>query len=121
MTTHRRTSSKITIHDTRGQIWMDDREMSQLNLLIQGKVADRALVEQRNHRYAYLLWEFWKRDTELFPPQILQAGSTGLKAKPHCLCFVFDGSMDEIPNGEEEINFYKEILELARRRGYTSP
>ena len=100
---------------------MDDREMSQLNLLISGKVADRALVEQRNHRYAYLLWEFWKRDTELFPPQILQSGSSGLKAKPHCICFVFDGSMDEIPNGEEEINFYKEILELAGRRGYTSP
>ena len=29
--------------------------------------------------------------------------------------------MDEIPNGEEEISFYKEILELARSRGYAFP
>ena len=42
-------------------------------------------------------------------------------AKPHCICFVFDGSMDEIPNGEEEINFYKEILQMARQRGYAMP
>ena len=50
---------------------MDDREMAQLNLMIKGKVADKSLVEQRNYRYAYLLWEFWKRDTDLFPKTIL--------------------------------------------------
>ena len=90
--------------------------------MIRGKINDKALVEQRNHRYAYLLWEFWKRDTELFPKTIMQDNGTGgLTAKPHCVCFVFDGSMDEIPNGEEEINFYKDILDLARNRGYTFP
>ena len=36
---------RITIHDTRGQIWMDEREMNQLNLVIDGKVADKSLVE----------------------------------------------------------------------------
>ena len=59
--------SQIVIHDTRGQIWKDERETAQLNLMIRGKIADKSLVEQRNYRYAYLLWEFWKRDTELFP------------------------------------------------------
>ena len=89
---------------------MDDREMAQLNMIIKGKVADKSLVEQRSYRYAYLLWEFWKRDTELFPNQIVNSESDGLMRKPHCVCFVFDGSIDEIPNGEEETNFYKDIL-----------
>jgi hypothetical protein len=39
----------------------------------------------------------------------MQKGKS-LKRKPHCIVFVFDGSLDEIPNGEEETNFYKEIL-----------
>lgn len=92
-----------------------------MNLLIRGKIADKSLVEQRNYRYALLLWEFWKRDTELFPSQIIREGAKGLEKKPHCICFVFDGSMDEIPNGEEEISFYKEILSMARTRGYAFP
>lgn len=99
---------------------MDEREKDQLNLVIDGKVADKSMVEQRNYRYAYLLWEFWKRDTELFPPSIIREGR-GLKTKPHCVCFVFDGSMDEIPNGEEETNFYKEIITMARDRKYYYP
>ena len=87
-------------------------------MIIQGKIANKSLVEQRTYRYAYLLWEFWKRDTELFPASIIQGGGSG---KPHCICFVFDGSIDEIPNGEEETSFYKDILQLARDRGYLSP
>ena len=34
---------------------------------------------------------------------------------------MFDGSIDEIPNGEEEVGFYKDILDSARARGYTNP
>lgn len=55
-------TSAIVVHDTRGQIWMDNKEMEQLTLLMKGKVKDKTMVEQRNYRYAYLLWEFWKRD-----------------------------------------------------------
>jgi hypothetical protein len=29
--------------------------------------------------------------------------------------------MDEIPNGEEEIGFYKEIIQMARERKYYYP
>jgi len=32
--------SAIKIGDTRGQIWMDEKEQSQLNVLIAGKVKD---------------------------------------------------------------------------------
>lgn len=91
---------QIIIHDTRGQIWMDEREKAQLNAIIDGKIRDKSLVEQRNFRYAYLLWEFWKRETELFPDAIL--GEASLRSKPHCIVFVFDGSMDDIPNSPEE-------------------
>lgn len=65
-----------------------------------------------------MLWEFWKRDEELFPTNIIQNNGSG---QPHCICFVFDGSIDEIPNGEEETSFYKDILQMARDRGYHHP
>jgi energy-coupling factor transporter ATP-binding protein EcfA2 len=113
-------SSAIRAHDSRGQIWMDSREQAQLDLLIQGHVKDMSLVEQRNHRYAYLLWEFWKKDTELFPPEIIKTSAT-LADKPHCLLFVFDGSQEEIPNGEEEVRFYRDVLSSARHRNYFYP
>lgn len=89
-------------------------------MLIKGKVKDKSVVEQRNYRYAYLLWEFWKRDQELFPSKIVKKKGS-LKSRPHCLVFVFDGSMDDIPNGEEETQFYKEIIEMARLRKYHYP
>jgi hypothetical protein len=82
---------------------MDENEKNQLSLLLEGKVADMSVVEQRNFRYAYMLWEFWKRDAELFPKEIISKDA----GNPHCILFVFDGSMDEIPNGEEETQFYK--------------
>mmetsp|Transcript_24027 Transcript_24027/g.42682 ORF Transcript_24027/g.42682 Transcript_24027/m.42682 type:complete len:341 (-) Transcript_24027:729-1751(-) len=113
-------SSAIRAHDSRGQIWMDSREQAQLDLLIQGHVKDMSYVEQRNHRYAYLLWEFWKKDTELFPAEIIKNAST-LSDKPHCLLFVFDGSLAEIPNGDEEVCFYREVLSRARQRSYFYP
>ncbi len=64
------TGDEILIHDTRGQIWMDQKEMSQLDLLITGKVKDKQLVEQRSYRYAYMLWEFWRNEKDLFPAGI---------------------------------------------------
>jgi len=101
---------------------MDEKEKNQLNLMLEGKVTDMSVVEQRNFRYAYMLWEFWKRDAELFPPEIIDsnAGNT-MQTRPHCILFVFDGSMDEIPNGEEETEFYKQILMMARERKYFYP
>lgn len=100
---------------------MDEKEQGQLNLIIDGKVNEMTMVEQRNYRYAYLLWEFWKRDNELFPSGIMRRGPPSLKNKPHCVVFVFDGSMDEIPNGEEEVAFYKDIIQLAREKKYFYP
>jgi len=66
-----------------------------------------------------LLWEFWKREHELFPNEIQVEAS--MRTKPHCLVFVFDGSMDEIPNSAEETQFYKEIMNKARERKYYYP
>lgn len=81
-----------------------------------------SLVEQRNFRYAYFLWEFWKKDTELFPDTIIRnSDEVSMKTKPHCLVFVFDGSIEEIPNGLEETQFYKNIIIRARDRGYFYP
>jgi len=114
------TSSAIMCHDTRGQIWMDEREQKQLGVMLDGSVKDDCLVQQRNFRYARLLWEFWRRDSELFPPEILVRRS-GLQTKPHAIIFVFDGSMEEIPDGDEETRFYREIIQMTRSRGYLYP
>ncbi len=70
-------------------------------------------VEQRTYRYAYLLWEFWKKDTQLFPTSIIGTSGT-LQTRPHCMVFVFDGSMEKIPNGEEETKFYRDVIQMAR-------
>jgi hypothetical protein len=72
------------------------------------------LVEQRTLRYANLLWEFWKRDSELFPKDIICDAS--LETRPHILLFVFDGSIDKVPDGEEEVTFYRNILQRARSK-----
>jgi hypothetical protein len=37
------------------------------------------------------------------------------------LLFVFDGSLEDIPNGDEETAFYHEILQMARNKGYFYP
>lgn len=113
-------SSAIVCHDTRGHIWMDEREQKQLGVMLDGNVKDDSIVQQRNYRYARLLWEFWKRDVDLFPPEILLRKGN-LNSQPHALLFVFDGSMDDVPDGEEETNFYKEIIQMARTKGYLYP
>ncbi|CAE7467013.1 unnamed protein product [Symbiodinium natans] len=113
-------SSSILCHDTRGQIWMDEREQKQLSVIMDGNVKDDSMVQQRNYRYARLLWEFWKRDSELFPPEIL-ANKRSVHTQPHAVLFVFDGSMEEIPDGEEETRFYREIIQMCREKGYNNP
>ena len=51
--------SGIYICDTRGQIWMNDKEKEQVKVIMEGKVKDNSLVEQREYRNALILWEFW--------------------------------------------------------------
>jgi len=114
------TSSAIMCHDTRGQIWMDEREQKQLGVMLDGSIKDNVLVQQRNYRYARLLWEFWRKDSELFPPEILNRRN-GIQTKPHAIVFVFDGSMEEIPDGEEETRFYREIIQMTKAKGYQHP
>jgi energy-coupling factor transporter ATP-binding protein EcfA2 len=113
-------SSAIMCHDTRGHIWMDEREQKQLGLILDGSVKDDQIVQQRNYRYARLLWEFWRKDTDLFPAEIL-VRQNGLTTRPHAILFVFDGSMEEIPDGDEETRFYREIIQSLRGRGYLFP
>eukprot|EP00932_Pfiesteria_piscicida_P016079 SRR837773.302.p1 GENE.SRR837773.302~~SRR837773.302.p1 ORF type:complete len:250 (-),score=70.62 SRR837773.302:3-659(-) len=107
-------------HDTRGHIWMDEREQRQLSIMLDGNIKDDCIVQQRNYRYARLLWEFWKSDVDLFPPEIM-VRKPGLQTQPHALLFVFDGSMEEIPDGEEETRFYREIIAMTREKGYMYP
>eukprot|EP00930_Biecheleria_cincta_P077109 TRINITY_DN64366_c0_g1_i1.p1 TRINITY_DN64366_c0_g1~~TRINITY_DN64366_c0_g1_i1.p1 ORF type:complete len:367 (+),score=84.64 TRINITY_DN64366_c0_g1_i1:27-1127(+) len=113
-------SSSILCHDTRGQIWMDEREQKQLSVIMDGSVKDDSMVQQRNYRYARLLWEFWRKDSDLFPPEILTKNKS-ISSQPHAVLFVFDGSMEEIPDGEEETRFYRDIIQMCQQKGYNKP
>jgi hypothetical protein len=66
-----------------------------------------------------LLWEFWRSELDLFPTNILK--EKNLNDQPHSLVFVFDGSFDEVPNGEEECQFYRDIINRAKKRDYFMP
>ena len=110
-------SSGIIICDTRGHIKMNDNEKEQFKILLNGNVKEGIKVEQRLERNYLNLWEFWKKDSELFPKEIFNAEEIGIDSFPHSIIFVFDGSSDEIIQKEDE-TFYKELIEISKKKGY---
>ena len=110
-------SSGIIICDTRGHIKMNDNEKEQFKILLDGNVKDGILIEQRTQRNPLALWEFWKKDSELFPTEIFNAEEPGIDSIPHAIVFVFDGSNDEVIQKEDE-TFYKELVNISKRKGY---
>ena len=109
--------SGINIYDTRGHKKMDDLEGEQFKLLIQGNIKDGADVTQKKNRDAKLLWEFWKKDSELFPNEILINNEININTIPHCIVFIFDGSSDEVVQSED-IKFYKNLINFCINKGY---
>ena len=73
-------------------------------------------IKNRTKRYAHLLWEFWKKDHELFPPGILDKNAKN-ETCPHSIVFVFDGSTEDVPNSEEEVKFYAKVIKQAKSKG----
>ena len=73
-------------------------------------------IKNRTKRYAHLLWEFWKKDHELFPKEIIDQKAKN-ETSPHCLVFVFDGSTEDVPNSEEEVKFYSKIIKHSKSQG----
>ena len=91
-----------------------------MQLLYKGKIKNNIKIETRKQRYAHLLWEFWKHDYELFPSEIVE-DRVGVGKKPHAVIFILDGSTDDVPNTDEEANFYKKVINQCRKKGYTHP
>ena len=114
-----KTSSGIILCDTRGHFRMNEREREQFKIILDGKVKDGMKVEQRENRDPFALWEFWKKSSELFPNEILLQQEPGINYIPHAIVFIFDGSSDEVVQGEDE-KFYKELIVLCKRKGYTN-
>ena len=96
---------------------MNDNEKEQFKILLNGNVKEGIKVEQRLERNYLNLWEFWKKDSELFPKEIFNAEEIGIDSFPHSIIFVFDGSSDEIIQKEDE-TFYKELIEISKKKGY---
>lgn len=109
-------TSGIIVCDTRGHIWMNEEEREQFKVIIEGNVKEDTEVVQNKNRNPFLLWEFWKKDAELFPKEIFNAKEIGLDSIPHNIVFVFDGSSDEVIDQNDE-KFYKELVELSLMKG----
>jgi len=112
-------SSSIVLCDTRGQIWMDENEKEQFKVIIDGKIKEDAFVNQTNFRDPYLLYQFWKKDCELFPMEIFNSKKPGIDSLPHSIIFVVDGSIEDVINKEDE-KFYRELVNISLSRGYPS-
>ena len=111
-------NSGIMICDTRGHVKMNSNEKEQFKVLLDGKVKDGINIEQRANRDPLALWEFWKKSSELFPKEIFNEEESGnIKSIPHAVVFVFDGSTEEIVQSED-INFYKDLVNLSKSKGY---
>ena len=111
-------NSGIMICDTRGHVKMNSNEKEQFKVLLDGKVKDGINIEQRANRDPLALWEFWKKSSELFPKEIFNEEESGnIKSIPHSVVFVFDGSTEEIVQSED-INFYKDLVNISKNKGY---
>lgn len=112
-------SSGIKICDTRGHLLMNSSEQEQFKLIVEGKVKDNSKVVQSSSRNPFLLWEFWLKDEELFPTDILNKDNPGINAIPHTVALVFDGSSDDIIN-PEEVGFYRNLVSYCSSKGYNN-
>ena len=112
-------SSGIILCDTRGHFRMNENEKEQFKIILDGKVRDGMRIEQRENRDPFALWEFWKKSSELFPNEILNPEEPSISSIPHSVVFIFDGSSDEIVQEEDE-KFYKELINLCKRKGYSN-
>ena len=112
-------SSGIILCDTRGHFKMNENEKEQFKIILDGKVRDGMLIEQRENRDPFALWEFWKKSSELFPNEIINPEEPNISSIPHAVVFIFDGSSDQIVQEEDE-KFYKELIVLCKRKGYSS-
>lgn len=114
-----KSSSGIIMCDTRGHIRMNEDEKEQFKILLTGKVKEDVKIEQRPSRNPLALWEFWKKDSELFPKEIFNANEPGIESIPHAIVFVFDGSSDDVIDPDDE-TFYKDLVNISKRKGYTN-
>lgn len=112
-------SSGITICDTRGHIWMNDEEKEQFKVILDGNVKEDVEIKQAKKRSALQLWEFWKKDSELFPKEIFSGKQPGLESIPHNIVLVFDGSIDDIIDPSDE-KFYRDLVDITYSKGYNS-
>ena len=111
-------TSGITLCDTRGHKRMDDEEWEQFKVLLEGNIKDGVNITQRKNRTPGLLWEFWKKDSELFPKEIFDSKEIGINSVPHAVVFIFDGSSDE-PIQSEDAKFYRDLVNFSKNKGYT--
>ena len=107
----------ITLCDTRGHLKMNQNEKEQFKIMLDGKVKDGVKIEQKKERDPLSLWEFWKRDSELFPKEIFDAKEPGINSVPHAVVFVFDGSTDNVIQ-EEDVHFYQDLVNFSKNKGY---
>jgi len=101
----------ITIQDTKGQAFFDEKEQRHTDLLLQGKLTEGSSIEQENYRYWFTLGNMG-----LFV-------KTSLETSPHVVVLVFDASlrsvkkMAEGKEGGSQLECYRKVISQAQKQG----
>ena len=101
---------KLIIEDTRGQIWVDELEEEQIRKLLKCKIKNNCLVEQTKNKFGVL-------EKEYFSKEIIACEKPTLEYHPHSIVLIMDGSLDNVPNGKAEGEFYKKIHAMIKSYG----
>ena len=111
-------NSGIMICDTNGNLKMNDNEKEQYKIILDGQLKDCSQIEKNANKDKKSLFDFWKKSNDLFPKEIFKSGIKGnIKTLPHCVVFVFDGSIDEIIQNED-IKYYQNLILISKEKGY---
>ena len=112
-------NSGIMICDTNGNLKMNDNEKEQYKIILDGQLIDCSQIEKKVNKDRKSLFDFWKKSNELFPKEIFKSDISkgNIKSIPHCVAFVFDGSIDEIIQNED-IKYYQNLILISKEKGY---
>ena len=112
-------NSGIMICDTNGNLKMNDNEKDQYKIILDGQLKDCSQIEKNANKDRNSLLDFWKKSNEMFPKEIFKSDISqgNIKSLPHCVVFVFDGSIDEIIQNEDII-YYQNLIWISKEKGY---
>lgn len=112
-------TSKVCLHDTRGQREYTEAEMQQLKLILEGRARPNTLIQQRK-RYWLLLREFWRTDEKMmktFSRRVMLKKAT-IDTEPHFVFLCIDPNQQELLLEDQDFrDCYSKLIGDFKRCG----